>query len=892
MSSEIPKVYNPKDVEQEIYDFWMKKDLFKAYNESSKKPFTIVLPPPNVTGILHMGHALQNTIQDTIIRYRRMEGYETLWVPGMDHAGIATQNVVERKLLDEGKTKEDLGRENFLEEVWKTKEEHGKIITSQMKLLGSSLDWSRMRFTMDEMLSKAVREAFVRLYEQGLIYRGNYIVNWCPRCHTAISDEEVTHLELESSLWYVRYKIKDTKEHIVVATTRPETIMGDVAVAMHPDSDLYKKYNDKKAVLPITGREVPIIADELVDPEFGTGALKITPSHDPVDFEIGLKHGLAGICVIDDRGHMNEKAGDRYRGLERNEARKRAVEELKEKNLIEKIEKYSHSVGHCSRCKTAIEPYQSQQWFVKMKPLADKGIDAVKKEEIKFIQKRWEKVYFDWMENIRDWCISRQLWWGHRIPVWYCGDCGALTVSREDPTECSKCKSKNIEQDQDVLDTWFSSWLWPFSTLGWPERTKDMEFFYPNSVLVSGYDIIFFWIARMIMAGLWFCDDEPYSYVYFTAMIKDKYGRIMSKSLGNGIDPIDMIENYGADSVRYSLVALSTEGQDIKLSEDKFEMGRNFGNKLWNAFRFLKTNLDKYNAYDVDSEPPEYELADKWIISKVNRTVERVKDCFENYKLNEALMTIYNFVWHDYCDWYLELIKERLNGRESEESRLVLSKIAVPVFEKALKILHPFMPFITEEIWQNLHKPGRPDPESRRPSIMVEPIDFINEGFIEPVAEFEMELIQDAIYNIRNIRGEMNIAPNKEVGILVKSQKEELIEIIENNKKYFEKLAKVNKIQTGIDFVQPPQSASAVLKDMDIYIPLKGIIDFDSEKKRLDKEIKRIEGALSGINKKLTNNTFLEKAPPEIIDKERQKSIDYSEKLEKLEKIHRSLSNN
>ncbi|MFC1724527.1 valine--tRNA ligase [candidate division KSB1 bacterium] len=883
MNTEIPKVYDPKDVEGRIYEFWMENELFKANNESSKKPFTIVLPPPNVTGILHMGHALQNTIQDTIIRFRRMEGYEALWLPGTDHAGIATQNVVEKKLLEEGKTKEDLGRDKFLEEVWKMKEQHGSIIINQMKLLGSSLDWSRLRFTMDEMLSKAVREAFVTLYEQGLVYKGKYIVNWCPRCHTAISDEEVNHIELESNLWYVRYPVKGTKEHITVATTRPETIMGDVAVAMHPDSDLYKKYKDKLVILPITGREAPIIADELVDPKFGTGALKITPSHDPVDFDIGRKHGLEGICVIDDRGFMNDKAGEKYRGLERNEARKRAVEELKEKSLLEKIELYTHSVGHCQRCTTVIEPYLSDQWFVKMKPLAEKSIDAVKKGDIKFVQQRWEKVFFDWMNNIRDWCISRQLWWGHRIPVWYCKSCGEVIVSRDDPAECPKCKSAELEQDSDVLDTWFSSWLWPFSTLGWPEKTKDMQFFYPTSILVSGYDIIFFWIARMIMAGLWFCDKEPYSHVFFTAMIKDKIGRIMSKSLGNGIDPIDMIEQFGADSVRYSLVALSTEGQDIRLSEEKFEMGRNFGNKLWNTFRFLKSNLDKCNNPDIKGETPEYELADKWIISKVNRTIEKVKDCFENYKLNEALMSIYNFIWHDYCDWYLELVKLRLDEKNPVLSCLVLAKIAIPVFEKALKILHPFMPFLTEEIWQRLSI-------EKRQSIMVAPIDFINEGFIDPDAKYEMELIQDAIYGIRNIRGEMNIMPNKEVPVAIKSDKEEILEIIENNKKYFEKLAKVNKIKTGVDIVKSPQSASSIHKELEIYIPLKGIIDFEFENKRLSKELKRIEGALNGINKKLTNNAFLEKAPEDVIEKERQKSQDYSVKLEKLQQILKSIS--
>jgi len=883
MSSEIPKIYNPKDVERRIYNYWMEKDLFLANNESEKEPFTIVLPPPNVTGILHMGHALQNTIQDTIIRYRRLDGYETLWLPGTDHAGIATQNVVERKLTEENVTKEELGREKFLEEVWRWKERNGSIIINQMKLLGSSLDWSRLRFTMDEMLSKAVREAFVTLYEQGLIYRGKYIVNWCPRCNTAISDEEVVHKEIDTFLWYIKYKIKDTKEHILVATTRPETIMGDVAVAVHPDSELYKKYKDKQVILPVSGREAPIIADDMVDPEFGTGVLKITPSHDPVDFEIGKKHNLDGICVIDERGYMNEKAGEKYRGMDRFEARKKVVEELKETNILDKIENYEHSVGHCSRCKSQIEPYLSNQWFVKMNPLAEKGIDAVKKGDIKFVQSRWEKVYFDWMENIRDWCISRQLWWGHRIPVWYCDECNEIIVSREEVIKCPKCNSDKLTQDKDVLDTWFSSWLWPFSTLGWPEKTKDMEFFYPTSVLVSGYDIIFFWIARMIMAGLWFCDEKPFKYVYFTAMIKDKYGRIMSKSLGNGIDPIEMIDQYGADSVRYSLVALSTEGQDIKLSEDKFEMGRNFSNKLWNAFRFLKSNLDKFEAYDIDDEEPEFDLSDKWIITKINKTIEKIKDTFDNYKLNEALTYVYNFIWHDYCDWYLELLKERLDKRNLKQTRLLLRKIAVPVFEKALKILHPFMPFITEEIWQNLLEEGRE-------SIMVSKIDFMNEGFIDPDAEYEMELIQEAIYNVRNIRGEMNIKPDKEVTMVVQSEDERILEVIDNNKSYFEKLAKINKIRTGVDFVKTPHSVKAVLKNMEIFIPLKGVIDIELEKNRLSKEIKKTEKVLNGINKKLTNNAFLSKAPKEVIEKERKKVLDFGNKLEKLNENLKSIS--
>ncbi len=701
----IEKIYDPHSVEKRIYAYWLQGDYFRASANPRKKPFTIMMPPPNVTGVLHMGHALQGTLQDALIRFHRMEGFEALWQPGTDHAGIATQNVVERQLAKKNLKKEDLGREKFLEEVWKWKEQHGNIIRQQWERLGCSCDWKRDRFTMDEGLSRAVREVFVTLYEKELIYRGKYLINRCVRCKTAISDEEVKYQEVSGNLWTLKYPLKDSDESIHVATTRPETMLGDTAVAVHPDDERYKNSIGKVVVLPLVNREIPVIADPHVDPKFGTGAVKVTPAHDPNDFAMGERHNLPKVVVIDENGFMTPEAGAAYAGLERMKARKKVVQDLKKVNLLAKTEDHVHSVGHCTRCGQVIEPLISTQWFVRMKPLAEKAIAAVRDGDIVFHPKRWEKIYFDWLENIRDWCISRQLWWGHRIPVWYCGDCGAVLASRVDPVKCSGCSGKNIVQEEDVLDTWFSSWLWPFSTLGWPDKNDDLAYFYPTSVLVSGYDIIFFWIARMIMAGLEFMDVKPYETVYITGMIKDEQGRWMSKSLGNGIDPIEMIKQYGADSVRYSLVALATEGQDIRLSKDKFEMGRNFANKVWNTFRFLHAKREELGGGQEIS--PEPELMDSWILSRTAKTLTTVKQCFYSYRLNEGLLTMYSFLWHEYCDWYLELLKNRLARVTAEERRALLTAIAIPIFENFLKILHPFMPFLTEEIWQLLGGGGR-----------------------------------------------------------------------------------------------------------------------------------------------------------------------------------------
>jgi len=872
----ISKTYNPSKIETGWYETWYERNYFHAEPDSRRKQFSIMMPPPNVTGILHMGHALQSAIQDTLTRYYRMKGFSALWMPGTDHAGIATQNVVEKKLLEEGKSREQIGRDAFIEEVWKWKERHGGIIKEQQMKLGSSCDWERERFTMDEGLSHAVRTVFVRLFEEGLIYQGKYIVNWCPFHQTALSDEEVKHVDQTGSLWYIQYPLADGDGALTVATTRPETMLGDTAVAVNPDDDRYKNFIGRMVILPVQNRAIPVIADEFVDMKFGTGAVKVTPAHDPNDFTIGNRHNLPRAVVIDESGKMTAEAGSQFAGLDRFECRKKLVAELENEGYLVKIEDHQHSVGQCYRCSTIIEPLISEQWFLKMTPLAEKAMQSVRSGEVTFFPKKWEKDFFYWMENIRDWCISRQLWWGHRIPVWYCQECGEINVSVETPEGCKKCGSEKLQQEEDVLDTWFSSWLWPFSTLNWPEDTPEFRYFYPTTVLVSGYDILFFWIARMIMAGVWFTGKRPFNHVYITGIIKDERGRIMSKSLGNGIDPIDMVEKYGADAVRYSLVVLNTDGQDIKLSPQKFEMGRNFANKIWNAFRFLK--LKEQEISDAHTDPavvkPEDDLSDRWIISRLHSTWRDYSESFTSYKLNEAANALYAFLWHYFCDWYVELIKIRLNSRISV-APYALKNIALPVFKKTMELLHPIMPFITEEIWQSL---GPNDTES----ISITDMGDYDEALINKQDESEMNLIQQVVYSIRNIRGEMNVPPAKKAPLYLKCSHKEDRDTIRKHLEYIYTLAKVEHAEIGSAIAKPAQSAVAVLSGMEIYIPLKGLIDVENEKKRLQKEITRLQIQLQAQKKKLSNKDFLKKAPPEIIQREREKSEIYAGNYAKL----------
>ena len=881
--ADLPKIYDPKAVEEKWYRFWSEKDYFHPVPGKNKKPFTIMMPPPNVTGILHMGHALQSTIQDALIRYHRMRGYDALWMPGTDHAGIATQNVVEKMLRERGTSRKAIGREAFVEEVWKWKKKHGNIISDQQKKLGSSCDWKRERFTMDEGLSQAVRKVFVTLYEQGLIYKGKYIVNWCPFHMTALSDEEVKHVESQGSLWYIKYFLDGSDESITVATTRPETMLGDTAVAVNPKDKRYKKFIGKKIKLPILDRKLPVIADDFVDRKFGTGAVKVTPAHDANDFLMGQRHKLPNVIVIDEAGKMTSEAGPLFAGLDRFECRKKLVAELDKQGFLEKTEDYTNKVGKCYRCSNTIEPLLSDQWFLKMAPLAEKASKAVKDGEIVFYPKKWEKDFQFWMDNIRDWCISRQLWWGHRLPVWYCGSCGEITVSTEDPTKCSHCDSTDIRQDEDVLDTWFSSWLWPFSTLDWPKKTKDLDYFYPTSVLVSGYEILFFWIARMIMAGLWFTGEKPFSVVYLTGMIKDEQGRIMSKSLGNGIDPVEMVDLYGADSVRYCMIALNTDGQDIKLSQQKFEMGRNFTNKIWNAFRFLKIKESEVKAkgVEVSGSFESRDLSDRWLVSRLNSTRNIVDKKFSDYKLNEALNALYTFVWHDYCDWYLEILKDRMDTDFESASQSLLN-VGLPVFKKTMELLHPFMPFITEEIWQLI------SPDENESVMITSPGEFSKE-LVDAESEKEMGLVQDIIYSVRNIRGEMNIPPAEKANLLIKCSDKNQLEIINRNLDYLYRLGRINKIDTGPSLDKPPQSATAVVSGMEIYVPLADLIDINSEHDRLSKEVTRLQNQIITVNQKISNKDFLGKAPAHVIEREREKLKTFTNNMNTIQNNLNSL---
>ena len=790
----LPPRYIPRDVEKKWYAYWEEKGYFKAKVDPAKKPYTIVIPPPNITGSLHMGHALNNTIQDILIRQKRMQGYNTLWLPGVDHAGIATQNVVEKELKKEGKRRQDLGREKFLEKVWQWKEKYGHIIIEQLRRLGSSCDWTRLRFTMDKGLSKAVREEFVSLYEEGLIYRGNFIINWCIRCRTALSDIEVEHEKTCGHLYYIKYPLKDGSGEITVATTRPESMLGDTAVTVHPEDKRYKDYVGKKCILPLINREILILADDVVDPEFGTGAVKVTPAHDSTDFEIGKRHNLEEIKVIDEKGRMTDNAGE-YKGLDRFKAREKIVEDLKSQGLLIKIEDYEHAVGKCGRCNTVVEPLISEQWFVKMNDLAAPAVEVVKKGDIRFVPDRWTKVYLHWMENIRDWCISRQIWWGHRIPVWYCLDCNKETASRTDITVCPNCKSSNLKQDENVLDTWFSSALWPFSTLGWPDETEDLKYFYPTSVLVTGYDIIFFWVARMIMMGLKFKKEIPFKDIYITGMVRDRQGRKMSKSLGNVIDPLKMIDQYGTDSLRLAVSDMSTlGGQDIFLNEEKLKGSRNFVNKLWNAARFFLLHAENRNGprsavagvptgkVAFGHQTVGVGLASQWILCRINEEIKEIDLLLSAYRFHEASSSLYEFVWHEFCDWYLECIKPGLNSVEKDKYLAILAY----VLRRSLKLLHPFMPFITEELWHEL-KLGEQD-------LMVSSWPDVEEEFIKEDVKEKMDFLKEIITSVRHLRTEANLKPRQRILIKCKTNNSRDIDLIRTYSGYIKTLTKADNI--------------------------------------------------------------------------------------------------
>ena len=858
--NQLPRVYEPGQVEHKWYQFWKDNNYFVPSGNTERPVFSIVMPPPNVTGSLHLGHALDNTLQDILTRWRRMQGYNTLWLPGTDHAGIATQAKVEEALAQEGSSRYDLGREKFVERVWEWKHLYGSRITEQLSLLGSSCDWSRERFTMDEGCSRAVREVFVNLYNKGLIYQGDYIINWCPKCNTAISDIEVDHEDTEGHLWHIRYPVEDSHEFLVVATTRPETMLGDTGVAVHPEDERYSHLIGRNVMLPLLNRAIPVFADDYVDKEFGTGAVKVTPAHDPNDFQVGLRHDVPQIKVICDTAIMNENAG-KYAGLERSECRRQVVADLEALGLLEKVEEHQHAVGHCQRCETVVEPMVSTQWFVRMKPLAEPAIRCVVEGDIRFVPERFTKIYLNWMENIRDWCISRQLWWGHRIPVWYCDECGEVICSKTDPTSCPNCNADKLRQDEDVLDTWFSSALWPFSTLGWPEETSDLQTFYPTSVLVTGRDIIFFWVARMIFSGLENTGQVPFPDVNIHGLILDAQGRKMSKSLGNGIDPIEVIEKYGADTLRFALITGVTPGNDIRFHWEKVESTRNFANKIWNAARFVLMNLEGYEPQSIDEE--DYTLADRWIISRLSVTAEEVTQLLEGYDLGEAAKTLYEFIWDEFCDWYIELVKIRLGHTSDPHTRQVAQNVLCGVLFDILRLLHPFMPFITEEIYQNL--PGHHD------TIMLD--EWPVKDKIWPQAVEDMQQLMNVIRSLRNIRAEFNVAPGTPINTIMLVRNQAKIDVFENNKEYIQRLAQVEQIEVvnTLD-TKPSQAVSALTSWSEIYVPLEGIIDIEHEVLRLEKELKAAETDLQKAESKLGNDTFLARAPQEVVAKEKAKA--------------------
>ncbi|MDR9791558.1 valine--tRNA ligase [Aeribacillus composti] len=856
--------YDPKTVEEDRYAFWLEGKFFEAKDDEGKTPFTIVIPPPNVTGKLHLGHAWDTTLQDIITRMKRMQGYDVLWLPGMDHAGIATQAKVEAKLREEGKSRYDLGREKFVEETWKWKEEYADHIRKQWAKLGLGLDYTRERFTLDEGLSKAVREVFVSLYKKGLIYRGEYIINWDPVTKTALSDIEVIYKEVKGALYHLKYPLADGSGYIEVATTRPETMLGDTAVAVHPDDDRYKHLIGKTVKLPITGREIPIVADEYVDMEFGSGAVKITPAHDPNDFEIGNRHNLERILVMNEDGTMNEKAG-KYEGMDRFECRKQLVKDLQEEGILFKIEEHIHSVGHSERSGAVIEPYLSTQWFVKMKPLAEAALNLQKTEgKVHFIPERFEKTYLHWLENIRDWCISRQLWWGHRIPAWYHKETGEVYVDHEPPKDI-----ENWEQDPDVLDTWFSSALWPFSTMGWPDKeAKDYKRYYPTDVLVTGYDIIFFWVSRMIFQGLEFTGKRPFKDVLIHGLVRDSEGRKMSKSLGNGVDPMDVIDKYGADSLRYFLATGSSPGQDLRFSFEKVEAVWNFANKIWNASRFVLMNLNGLTYEEIDLNGKK-SVVDKWILTRLNETIELVTRLAEKYEFGEAGRVLYNFIWDDFCDWYIEMAKIPLYGNDEEAKKTTRSILAY-VLDQTLRLLHPFMPFITEEIWQHLPHQGE--------SITIASWPVVRRELSDEKAANEMKLLVDVIRSVRNIRAEVNTPMKKQVDMIIHAHSEEVKNQLEKNRSYLERFCNPSSLTIDTNIEAPDKAMTAVVSGAEVFLPLEGLINVEEEIKRLEKELEKWNKEVERVQKKLANEGFIKKAPKEVVEEERAKEKDYLEK--------------
>ena len=873
MSNELSKTYSPTEIEDKWYKIWEEKGYFNAQHNSEKPGYSIAIPPPNVTGILHMGHMLNNAIQDAIIRYKRMSGFDTLWIPGMDHAGIATQNKVERMLKEEGTSKEEIGYDEFLRRTWEWKEKHGGLITKQLRKLGVSLDWTRERFTMDEGLSEAVKEVFVKLYNDGLIYRGEYIVNWCPHDKTALADDEVNHIDKKGKIWEIKYRIKDTDDYVIIATTRPETMLGDTGVAVNPNDDRYKHLIGKKVILPLMNREIPVVADEYVDMEFGTGVVKMTPSHDPNDFEVAKRTGLEFINIFTEDAHVNSNGG-KYEGLERFAARKAILADLEAEGLLVGTKEHSHAVGHCYRCDSIIEPRVSTQWFVKMEPLAKRALEVVKNGQIQITPKRWEKVYYNWLENIRDWTISRQIWWGHRIPAYYAED-GTVFVAKSLEEAEAQAREKfgkdvNLTEETDVLDTWFSSALWPFSTLGWPDKTPDLQKFFPTNALVTGADILFFWVARMVMMSLYINDEIPFSYVYLHGIIRDEKGRKMSKSLGNSPDPLDLIAKYGADAIRFSFLYNTSQGQDIHFSEKLLEMGSTFANKVWNASRFVLSNLEDFD-FSTTSDNLEFKLEDKWILSKLQTASKLINENMEKYELDAAAKLAYEFFRGDFCDWYVEIAKTRVYGQEGSD-KVVAQWVLRHVLDKGLKMLHPFMPFITEEIWQKL--------QTGEETIMLSDFPKEEKEFINIDTEKEFDYLKEIISAIRNIRGEANVSPAKKIEVIFKTVDENAKNILQNNAKILDKLANVEKYK--FDAQIPKLAGFRLVDTTEIYVPLADLIDLDKEIEKLEKSIEKVQKDLDRTLNKLSNENFVKRAKPEAVEKEKRIKEELENKIAKL----------
>ena len=883
--SELNKTYSPKEIEDKWYKTWEEKKYFAAKVEEGKDNYSIVIPPPNVTGILHMGHVLNNSIQDTLIRWKRMSGNNTLWMPGTDHAGIATQNRVERRLAESGLKKEDLGREKFIAETWQWKEEHGGIITNQLRKLGASLDWDRERFTMDEGLSESVKEIFIKLYNDGLIYQGEYMVNWCPRCGTALADDEVEHKDKVGKIWEIKYPIEGTEEFLIVATTRPETMLGDTGVAVNPNDERYKNLVGKNVILPLMNRPIPIVADEYVDMEFGTGVVKMTPAHDPNDFAVAERTGLATINILTPDAKINENGG-KYVGMDRFEARKLILSDLAELDLLVSTKDHNHAVGECYRCETVIEPRVSKQWFVKMKPLAEKALEVVRNGQIEIKPKRWEKVYYNWLDNIRDWCISRQIWWGHRIPAYYGPDNFIFVAKNDEDAKAQAFKhyGKEVElrQEEDVLDTWFSSALWPFSTMGWPEKTKELEAFYPTSVIVTGADILFFWIARMVMMGMYEMKEIPFKTVYLHGIVRDEQGRKMSKSLGNSPDPLDLIETYGADAIRFTMLYNTSQGQDVHFSEKLIEMGRNFANKIWNVSRFVLMNLEGFDIKSVNKDELDFQLVDKWIYSRLNETIQTLNNKLESHTLDEGAKAVYEFLRGDFCDWYVEIAKSRLYNSDDVVAKKTAQYVLWNILEQGLKLLHPFMPFLTEEIWQKLGAEGE--------TIMLSEFPKFDQTKVDTVSENAFIYVQELVSAIRNIRAEMNVSPAKAIHLVLKSVDEIELETLEANKGFLCSLAKIEKLEFGKDIVKPEGAGFRVAGKTEVYVPLADLLDVEAEIAKIKPQIEKIKKDLEKVQSKLADERFTSKAPAHILDRERKIEAEYLDKLNKLEENLKAFS--